>query len=155
MRNVRPFSDSASPGGFSAAYLQSYLISFAYGFAIVLVVNLGIFPISAERQFRIFLVQSLERISTLAHLVSKVCYLHHLFVRRLTCHLPRPTLSKSTTKSALCGIRFTRVSEPTLPTSSRVLPTSRSSSTTRVGVCKIIQKSRKRFVVVSPVAVHD
>ena len=75
---LRPFLTSSlcsSPGGFSAAYLQSYLIAFAYGFALVLVVNLGIFPISAERQFRIFLVQSLERISTLAHLVSKVSLL--------------------------------------------------------------------------------
>lgn len=43
----------------------------AYGFAIVLLVNLAVIPLSAERELREFIVVSLEHVSTFAHLLSK------------------------------------------------------------------------------------
>lgn len=100
---------------FAPEYLTSYLISYAWGFALVLVVNVLVFPVSAERELREALVSSLERISTLAHLIAKVDAsdpLEH-------AHSFRPTRSRFRTRSA----RFeTRCINP----SGRILPCSRS-----------------------------
>ena len=56
---------------FSPPYLQNYIESYCWGAAIVITVNLLVFPISSERQFRSTLVTSLYHVSTLLHLLSK------------------------------------------------------------------------------------
>lgn len=61
----------APNGSFEPKYLQSYLIGYAFAFAIVLFVNMAIFPVSTERELRELIVQSLERISTFTHLIAK------------------------------------------------------------------------------------
>lgn len=58
-------------GGFEPRYLQSYLLAYAWAFALVLFINIFIFPVTSERELRELIVQSLERISTFTHLISK------------------------------------------------------------------------------------
>lgn len=58
-------------GVFSPAYLESYLKAYAWGFALVLGVNLLVFPHTAEAELRGILVSSLHHISTLSHLMAK------------------------------------------------------------------------------------
>ncbi|KZV97308.1 hypothetical protein EXIGLDRAFT_764598 [Exidia glandulosa HHB12029] len=57
--------------GYNAAYLRAYLEAYAWGGAIVLAVNLLIWPRSSEKELRQTLVLSLEHIGTFAHLLSK------------------------------------------------------------------------------------
>ena len=52
------------PYGFSAMYLEDYLKAYALGGAIVVVVNLVVFPISSEKELRKTLVMALEHIKT-------------------------------------------------------------------------------------------
>lgn len=59
-------------GEFNSAYLESYLKAYAWGFALVLGVNMLIFPHSSEHELRGLLVSSLHHISTLSHLIAKV-----------------------------------------------------------------------------------
>lgn len=58
-------------GRFQPEYLESYLIAYAWAFALVLFVAIAIFPVSAERELRELLVQSLERVSMFTHLIAK------------------------------------------------------------------------------------
>ncbi|KAH7097462.1 hypothetical protein BKA62DRAFT_774265 [Auriculariales sp. MPI-PUGE-AT-0066] len=58
-------------GGYSADYLISYLEAYALGAAIVLFVNIVVWPTSAEKELRRTLVLSLEHVGTLSHLLSK------------------------------------------------------------------------------------
>ncbi|GAA6036661.1 hypothetical protein JCM8097_001282 [Rhodosporidiobolus ruineniae] len=58
-------------GGFVPEYLEAYLEAYLWGFAIVLVVNLLVFPHSSEKELRELLVLSIEHISTFSHLIAK------------------------------------------------------------------------------------
>ncbi|CAE6373431.1 unnamed protein product [Rhizoctonia solani] len=57
--------------GFSSTYLKEYIKSYLWGSAIVLFVNLFVFPVSSERQLRQLLVISLEHVATYSHLLAK------------------------------------------------------------------------------------
>ncbi|CCO31114.1 hypothetical protein BN14_05148 [Rhizoctonia solani AG-1 IB] len=57
--------------GFSSTYLKEYIKSYLWGSAIVLFVNLFIFPVSSERELRQLLVMSLEHVATYSHLLAK------------------------------------------------------------------------------------
>ncbi|KAH7337158.1 hypothetical protein B0J17DRAFT_666475 [Rhizoctonia solani] len=57
--------------GFNATYLKEYIISYMWGSAIVLFVNLSVFPVSSERELRQLLVISLEHVATYSHLLAK------------------------------------------------------------------------------------
>jgi len=57
--------------GFSSGYMFSYLQSYLWGAAIVFVVNILVFPHSAEKEFRLALVDALDHVKTLAHLIDK------------------------------------------------------------------------------------
>lgn len=61
--------ESGTP--FRSSYLLSFFTAYALGLAIVVAVNLLVFPFSAERELRHVLVQSLQHVSTLAHLACK------------------------------------------------------------------------------------
>ncbi|KAF8716570.1 hypothetical protein RHS02_09900, partial [Rhizoctonia solani] len=54
--------------GFSSTYLKEYI---KWGSAIVLFVNLFVFPVSSERELRKLLVMSLEHVATYSHLLAK------------------------------------------------------------------------------------
>ncbi|MBW0465952.1 hypothetical protein O181_005667, partial [Austropuccinia psidii MF-1] len=56
---------------FSADYLMSYLEAYAWGIAIVVCVNVFLFPCSAETELRSTLVNSLDHIRTAVPLISK------------------------------------------------------------------------------------
>ncbi|KAF8305566.1 hypothetical protein DL93DRAFT_2089397 [Clavulina sp. PMI_390] len=58
-------------GSFSPKYLEGYLEAYAWGAAIVVFVNLFVFPISTEKELRQTLVLSLDHIGTLSHLLAK------------------------------------------------------------------------------------
>ncbi|TDL26998.1 hypothetical protein BD410DRAFT_783138 [Rickenella mellea] len=58
-------------GKFEPAYLEEYIKAYCWGGAIVLTVNVLVFPISSERELRRTLVVSLEHISTFSHLLAK------------------------------------------------------------------------------------
>ncbi|TDL22448.1 hypothetical protein BD410DRAFT_748734 [Rickenella mellea] len=58
-------------GKFEATYLAEYVKAYCWGAAIVLTVNILVFPISSERELRRTLVVSLEHISTFSHLLAK------------------------------------------------------------------------------------
>jgi len=58
-------------GVFSPPYLEEYLISYLWGAAITLGVNIFVYPMSSERELRKTLVISLEHISTFAALIAK------------------------------------------------------------------------------------
>ncbi|KAG8708233.1 hypothetical protein FRC09_001365, partial [Ceratobasidium sp. 395] len=57
--------------GFNATYLKAYIEAYLWGSAIVLFVNIFIFPLSSERELRQLLVMSLEHVATYSHLLSK------------------------------------------------------------------------------------
>ncbi|CAE6445071.1 unnamed protein product [Rhizoctonia solani] len=57
--------------GFNATYLKEYIKSYMWGSAIVLFVNMFVFPISSERELRQLLVISLEHVATYSHLLAK------------------------------------------------------------------------------------
>ncbi|GAB1520598.1 hypothetical protein RhiTH_003678 [Rhizoctonia solani] len=57
--------------GFSSTYLKEYIKSYLWGSAIVLFVNLFVFPVSSERELRKLLVMSLEHVATYSHLLAK------------------------------------------------------------------------------------
>ncbi|KAG8728006.1 hypothetical protein FRC11_011969, partial [Ceratobasidium sp. 423] len=57
--------------GFNSNYLKEYIKSYMWGSAIVLFVNMCIFPISSERELRQLLVVSLEHVATYSHLLAK------------------------------------------------------------------------------------
>ncbi|PLW14809.1 hypothetical protein PCASD_19381 [Puccinia coronata f. sp. avenae] len=57
--------------GFSSGYVLSYLQSYCWGAAISLIVNVMVLPHSAEQEFRIALVDTLDHIKTLADLIEK------------------------------------------------------------------------------------
>ncbi|KAF8600286.1 hypothetical protein BDV93DRAFT_476704 [Ceratobasidium sp. AG-I] len=57
--------------GFSSTYLKEYIKSYLWGSAIVLFVNIFVFPMSSERELRQLLVMSLEHVATYSHLLSK------------------------------------------------------------------------------------
>ncbi|GAA5826891.1 hypothetical protein JCM11251_002144 [Rhodosporidiobolus azoricus] len=65
------YTSVLSGGNFVPEYLEAYLEAYLWGFAIVLVINLLIFPHTAERELREVLVLSIEHISTFAHLIAK------------------------------------------------------------------------------------
>ncbi|BGP28655.1 hypothetical protein JCM10296v2_000391 [Rhodotorula toruloides] len=65
------YASILSRGDFVPAYLEAYLESYCWGFAIVLVVNLVVLPHSSEKELREILVISLEHISTFSHLLAK------------------------------------------------------------------------------------
>ncbi|GAA5863516.1 hypothetical protein JCM1840_000049 [Sporobolomyces johnsonii] len=65
------YTSSVLDQAFHAAYLEAYIEAYFWGFAIVLGINLLIFPISSERELREVLVVSLERVSALSHLLAK------------------------------------------------------------------------------------
>ncbi|KIM23580.1 hypothetical protein M408DRAFT_253625 [Serendipita vermifera MAFF 305830] len=56
---------------FSSTYLLEYLKSYAWGAAIVLAVNILVFPKTSERELRSTIVTSLEHIATFAALIGK------------------------------------------------------------------------------------
>ncbi|EJU01750.1 hypothetical protein DACRYDRAFT_116214 [Dacryopinax primogenitus] len=56
---------------FSAPQLISYLKAYSFGAAIVLFVNLFVWPTSSENQLRQMLVRSLDHVRTFVHLVNK------------------------------------------------------------------------------------
>ncbi|CCA70282.1 hypothetical protein PIIN_04221 [Serendipita indica DSM 11827] len=58
-------------GAFSPTYLLEYLKAYCWGAAIVLAVNVLIFPMSSERELRKTMVTSLEHIATFAALIGK------------------------------------------------------------------------------------
>ncbi|KAG8806770.1 hypothetical protein FRC18_005912, partial [Serendipita sp. 400] len=58
-------------GAFSSTYLLEYLKAYAWGAAIVLAVNILIFPRTSERELRQTMVTSLEHIATFAALIGK------------------------------------------------------------------------------------
>lgn len=58
-------------GVFSPAYLLSYLKGYAWGVAIVLAVNILVFPRTSERELRQAIVTSLEHLATFAALIGK------------------------------------------------------------------------------------
>ena len=62
---------SVLQGGLETVWLISYVQGYLIGFAIVIVVNILILPVSSERELREMLVQSLEHAATFAHLISK------------------------------------------------------------------------------------
>ncbi|CAE6476603.1 unnamed protein product [Rhizoctonia solani] len=57
--------------GFNSTYLKEYIKSYLWGSAIVLFVNISVFPISSERELRQLLVVSLEHVATYSHLLAK------------------------------------------------------------------------------------
>ncbi|KAL5632771.1 hypothetical protein ACGC1H_005649 [Rhizoctonia solani] len=57
--------------GFNSTYLIEYIKSYLWGSAIVLFVNMFVFPISSERELRQLLVMSLEHVATYSHLLAK------------------------------------------------------------------------------------
>ncbi|CAE6534018.1 unnamed protein product [Rhizoctonia solani] len=57
--------------GLNSNYLTAYIKSYLWGSAIVLFVNMFVFPISSERELRQLLVVSLEHVATYSHLLSK------------------------------------------------------------------------------------
>ncbi|KAG8719517.1 hypothetical protein FRC08_002644 [Ceratobasidium sp. 394] len=57
--------------GFNATYLKAYIEAYLWGSAIVLFVNMFIFPLTSERELRQLLVMSLEHVATYSHLLSK------------------------------------------------------------------------------------
>ncbi|CUA67618.1 putative polyketide synthase 3 [Rhizoctonia solani] len=57
--------------GFNSTYLIEYIKSYLWGSAIVLFVNIFVFPISSERELRQLLVMSLEHVATYSHLLAK------------------------------------------------------------------------------------
>ena len=63
----RPICELATPYGYTSKLTHHIRI----GGAIVLMVNLLVFPISSERQLRETLVVSLEHIATFSHLLAK------------------------------------------------------------------------------------
>ncbi|KZO91193.1 hypothetical protein CALVIDRAFT_542043 [Calocera viscosa TUFC12733] len=65
------FTSMNSGGDFVAYELVSYIKAYAFGAAIVLFVNMFIFPTSSENQLRQMLVSSLDHIRTFTHLVNK------------------------------------------------------------------------------------
>ncbi|GAA5995099.1 uncharacterized protein JCM10292_004539 [Rhodotorula paludigena] len=65
------YTSALSGGIFVPKYLEAYLASYCWGFAIVLVVNLVVLPHSSEKELREILVISLEHISTFSHLIAK------------------------------------------------------------------------------------
>ncbi|GEM06176.1 transmembrane protein [Rhodotorula toruloides] len=65
------YTSILSDGKFVPAYLESYLESYCWGFAIVVMVNLLVLPHSSEKELREILVISLEHISTFSHLLAK------------------------------------------------------------------------------------
>ena len=56
---------------FSSTYLLEYLKSYAWGAAIVLAVNILIFPRTSERELRSTIMTSLEHLATFAALIGK------------------------------------------------------------------------------------
>jgi hypothetical protein len=58
-------------GAFSPTYLLEYLKAYAWGAAIVLAVNILIFPRTSERELRQTLVTSLEHLATFAALIGR------------------------------------------------------------------------------------
>ncbi|KAK4052886.1 hypothetical protein OIO90_004162 [Microbotryomycetes sp. JL221] len=65
------YTSAISGGNFVPDYLEDYLKAYSLSFAVVLAVNLLVLPVSAERELRISLVGSIERISTFTHLIAK------------------------------------------------------------------------------------
>ncbi|OAV91552.1 hypothetical protein PTTG_11781 [Puccinia triticina 1-1 BBBD Race 1] len=57
--------------GFSPRLMFSYLQSYCWGAAIAISVNILILPHSAEKEFRLALVDVLDHVKTLAHLIDK------------------------------------------------------------------------------------
>ncbi|GAA5827522.1 hypothetical protein JCM5353_001354 [Sporobolomyces roseus] len=57
--------------GFDKTWFLADFEAYAWGIAIALVVNVVVYPITAERQLRKLLVTSLQHVSTLAHLSCK------------------------------------------------------------------------------------
>lgn len=56
---------------FDPSWLLAYFQAYAFGLAIVVAVNWIVWPYSAERELRHLLVQSLQHVSTLAHLACR------------------------------------------------------------------------------------
>ena len=50
--------------GFSPPYLESYILAYVFGGAIVLLVNIVVFPTTSEKQVRTMLTQSLNHAAT-------------------------------------------------------------------------------------------
>ena len=78
-------------GGFKRAYLEEYIKAYwlvalimpfeyrseyshrsSWSAAIVLIVNISIFPITSEKELRRTLILSLEHVATFTHLLAKV-----------------------------------------------------------------------------------
>ncbi|KAA1100579.1 hypothetical protein PGTUg99_024834 [Puccinia graminis f. sp. tritici] len=57
--------------GFSPGYMFSYLQSYSWGAVIAFSVNILVLPHSAEKEFRLALVDALDHVKTLAHLIDK------------------------------------------------------------------------------------
>ncbi|KAH9459805.1 hypothetical protein H4Q26_005000 [Puccinia striiformis f. sp. tritici PST-130] len=60
-----------SPRGFSSGYMISYLQSYCWGATIAFAVNILVLPHSAEKEFRLALVDALDHVKTLAYLIDK------------------------------------------------------------------------------------
>ncbi|GAA5865438.1 hypothetical protein JCM8547_001244 [Rhodosporidiobolus lusitaniae] len=65
------YTSILSGGDFVPGYLEAYLEAYLWGFAIVLVVNLLVFPHTSEKELRELLVLSIEHIGTFSHLIAK------------------------------------------------------------------------------------
>ncbi|KAG8810558.1 hypothetical protein FRC17_002882, partial [Serendipita sp. 399] len=65
------YTSSLLNSAFSPTYLLEYLKAYAWGAAIVLAVNILIFPRTSERELRQTMVSSLEHIATFAALIGK------------------------------------------------------------------------------------
>ncbi|KAK4054888.1 hypothetical protein OIV83_000812 [Microbotryomycetes sp. JL201] len=78
---------------FDRSWLLSNFAAYAWGIAIVFIINLVVWPVTSEQELRRLLVQSLHHVSALAHLTCKT-YAREVLepeieVRRLLVHIIR------------------------------------------------------------------
>ncbi|KAI5480863.1 hypothetical protein MNV49_006672 [Pseudohyphozyma bogoriensis] len=65
------YSSIDDPGTPNAEWLLAYFVAHCWGLAIVLAVNIFVWPVSSESELRELLTSSLRHVSTLAHLACK------------------------------------------------------------------------------------